>query len=828
MMKKNSSTRRWFLILVLSLPLFVSACLEVDAGGDRGHTSTIKGCESFGFVRPPTWKDGPRYLEFAVTITKQPAGAKILADGELSLEHDTSQSDKSSGKVTSNNIFRFDPKTGAAAGRYSFAYKILGYGKNSHTNYFEEAQKTNSDAYRDVILTEGCKPSQAVISEYDSRITAAEVQSDGGIKVTWSTSQDSLLADDYRLKVVGSGTKTLAIKTGLPQTGEATFSRDELLNAKVVDVVLELHNNQGIAPFFSDTWPEHLLGPGALKPGDPIVRDDEITVNVGEDLIHDITVNDNFSGNTGVVKLSELSTVYYDENGTLGIAKYSMYRSGPMYYKDTYGYTLVRAVYERPGKYITEFETEIASSNKVSTQRLIATVSGKSSSDVNPATNDSFTGLAAFKEQILDVLKNDGLQSPVTITAADYVAGQCDGGCYDVSYPEENMRIDGSVLKFTGPPGNYIYKYTAKDAQGKTGTANVAVELVNFAPVAKDDTAEGKANQDIRIDVLRHDTDENINKALSESDMLRIDSFTQPDQQGGSVWENGNNLMFRTSAAGTYTFKYKAKDSFGGVSDWAKVTVTVTSPNVAPVITSFTKNKSTVIHDPLAGPYDETFTATCAATDINGDTLTYGLTGNGAITNTGTGTWTVNPAPAASGNQTYTCAVSDGQGGSVSATTIVYVTTDLYGHSIPNTGAFVFENVAVGNIAEFTFTAPATASDLIIGCSAFSNPPAAGPPPTVISVDVVPLAAGSWSGTGCAAASSLQMMLVDGVPNVNAFSYTPGQRYVVYLSNPAGPDPMDIHCDVSAWYEFTSPAGLAPQALMNVVRGVANPGAPCP
>lgn len=598
--------------------------------------------------------------------------------------------------------------------------------------------------------------------------------------------------------------------------GSHTFKKSGFGNEKLISVLMEVES--GFVGNYQKWDRIYIKGPAALDPNGPILTDKPATWDTSKPLDPvDMAGGDtdNLAGETATLKLKSITNV-----GTGGEVSHKVDINGTN--------VTPHPPTDVSGAYRYVFDVSFTGGWPNQTRSLTLAV-------IAPGTavaNDDTKTCPAFQEcKVYPAANDENAEGYSLLYLEPYSPGDVVRlGDRKLDGPDPYVTVIGKPAS-DGTPGTYSPTYGLTKGSDASNPAKITFTFVNNAPIAANDSGiEVAANQtvDITDTLLKNDSDPNVNDDLDESDAFYIYGVTQPASSNASVTRNYGKVTFWANAAGTYTFQYQLADLFGATSKWAKVTVTVTSPNVAPVINSLTTNKTSVIHDPFAGPYDETFNATCSATDANGDSLTYTLTGNGAITNTGTGTWTVNPAPAASGNQTYTCTVSDGNGGSDSADTIpqVYVSADLYGHSLPNTGAFDFENVAVGDIAEFEFTAPATASDVMVACSAFSNPVGFGPP-TVVSVDVVPVAAGSWSGGGCAAASALQIMVVDGVPNLDVFTYTPGQRYVVYLSNPAGPDDMDIHCDVSAWYEFTDPAGLAAQALTNVVRGV-NPGGACP
>jgi len=188
----------------------------------------------------------------------------------------------------------------------------------------------------------------------------------------------------------------------------------------------------------------------------------------------------------------------------------------------------------------------------------------------------------------------------------------------------------------------------------------------NVAPVAVDDSATTDEDTAVEVDVLSNDTDEN-------GDSLSVSSASATN---GSVVVNDDNTLTYTPNSdfnGDDTITYEVSDGNGG-SDTGSVDVTVNPVNDAPEITS----SSTVSVDENA-----TAVATIDATDVDGDSITFSITGGADEALFGidsdNGELTLNnaedfEAPTNADNE-YSVEVSaaDGNGGSDSQTLTVSV-----------------------------------------------------------------------------------------------------------------------------------------------------------
>src|SRR5213075_2012755 len=222
----------------------------------------------------------------------------------------------------------------------------------------------------------------------------------------------------------------------------------------------------------------------------------------------------------------------------------------------------------------------------------------------------------------------------------------------------------GTNLLFTPTPnfnGTTTITYTISDGNGGTTTATVTVTVtpVNDAPVAVDDSASTPEDVPVTIAPLANDSD------LDGHPLTIISSTTT---NGTVVIEGGTNLLFTPAPNfnGTTTITYTISDGNGGTAT-ATVTVTVTPVNDPPV----------AVDDSASTPEDVAVTIGPLAndSDLDGDplTITGATTTNGTVVIVGGTNLFYSPTANFNGTTTIPYTISDGNGGTASATVTVTV-----------------------------------------------------------------------------------------------------------------------------------------------------------
>ena len=218
----------------------------------------------------------------------------------------------------------------------------------------------------------------------------------------------------------------------------------------------------------------------------------------------------------------------------------------------------------------------------------------------------------------------------------------------------------------------------------------------NTRPVGIDDSATTDPGQAVSIDVLSNDSDDG---AL---DPLTVTIVDGPDN-GGAVAQAGGNITYTPTGGfqGTDTFTYAVADTEGLVSLPTTVTVTVGSPNDAPVAandSATTDPGQAVVINVLANDTDD-------GTLNSSSVAIIGVASNGTAVVQANGTVSYTPNDGFQGTDMFTYQVADDQGALSDPATVTvtvgsapagkYVTTAQQGIDVENfalTGAFTVES----------------------------------------------------------------------------------------------------------------------------------------
>lgn len=212
---------------------------------------------------------------------------------------------------------------------------------------------------------------------------------------------------------------------------------------------------------------------------------------------------------------------------------------------------------------------------------------------------------------------------------------------------------------FHGSGGTFAGNWAA--AMGGDIEFSIIPTSVNDPPDAVDDTVtidEDSTNN--TIDVLANDSD-------PDGDELTIDSITQGSH--GMVTGSGSDVTYTPDAgySGSDSFSYTVSDGKGG-SDTATVTITINPVNDVPVASddSATTDEDTAVNIDVLGndsdPDGDSLSIDSVSTPSNGEA---------AIETDNTITYT--PNNGFSGNDSFNYTVSDGNGGSDTATVSITV-----------------------------------------------------------------------------------------------------------------------------------------------------------
>ncbi len=252
---------------------------------------------------------------------------------------------------------------------------------------------------------------------------------------------------------------------------------------------------------------------------------------------------------------------------------------------------------------------------------------------------------------LIDVLANDSDPDGDSLTIA--AVTQPNGGSV------ENF---GDFVRFTPSSGFYgqtEFEYTVADGNGGEATARVSVSVNNRAPIAADDQAVSRS-EPVSIDVLANDVD-------PDGDPLSLAGVGAAAH--GQVSVQGDRVIYTPESGyvGDDSFSYEVQDD-GGASATATVTVTVSTPNSPPDArddTLVTRIKPLISVSVLANDWDP-----------DGDELTVVSLANlpegiGAFSIGGGKTVEFRPEGWGGETFSFTYTISDGHGGSDSATVTI-------------------------------------------------------------------------------------------------------------------------------------------------------------
>jgi len=278
----------------------------------------------------------------------------------------------------------------------------------------------------------------------------------------------------------------------------------------------------------------------------------------------------------------------------------------------------------------------------------------------------------------LDVLANDSdadAEDTLTITAVTQGSA---GGV---------VSIDGNLISYdptgvldrlaAGETLTDSFGYTISDSNGGFATATVSITVtgLNDAPLALADSAQTNEDATVTIDVLLNDSDPDSGAILG------ITAVTQ-GANGGLVSFTADGLVYNPNGqfdalvlgeSATDTFTYTVTDN-NGSSVTAAVTVVVNgiaAGNLAPEAGN----------DTLATSEDTALLITRTGllandSDQDGDALSIGTVSqpaHGVLNDNGNGTWTYAPAANYYGTDSFTYVLSDGRGGTATATVNISV-----------------------------------------------------------------------------------------------------------------------------------------------------------
>jgi len=268
-----------------------------------------------------------------------------------------------------------------------------------------------------------------------------------------------------------------------------------------------------------------------------------------------------------------------------------------------------------------------------------------------------------------DVTLETDEDTPLLLSAA-FLASDDDGdplSVHELGPPAHGTALlSGGLIRYLGAPdfhGEDAFAYTVADGRGGLASGRVTVQVlsVNDLPVAREDSATTTELASISVAVLRNDTD-------ADGDALQITAVGEA-ADGTTARGAGDRILYtpRVGFHGEDAFEYTVSDP-SGASATARVSVLVEAENRPPVALddSAETTRDTAV----------TILVTANDSDPNGDALQVTAVSdatNGSALLAGAGAVLYEPDPDFTGADAFEYTVSDGRGGTASASVSVTV-----------------------------------------------------------------------------------------------------------------------------------------------------------
>ncbi|MDH6593098.1 hypothetical protein M2165_002987 [Variovorax sp. TBS-050B] len=237
------------------------------------------------------------------------------------------------------------------------------------------------------------------------------------------------------------------------------------------------------------------------------------------------------------------------------------------------------------------------------------------------------------------------------------------------------VTLDAATGSYTYTPtadynGADSFEVTISDSQGGTARSTVNMTVTPVADIAVDRVST-REDTPINIAVLGNDSFEDAGRAVSAIDGMPITSGGPGVNvaNGTVTLQADGTLRFVPTANFNGTTRFSYTVDSGGVSETADVRVSVTAANDPPVPAD-PGGQPGQRFDAASGSYagttpeDTAFNGRVAASDVDGDTLTYTMRtppAHGTVTlDAATGAYTYTPAADYNGMDSFVVAISDG------------------------------------------------------------------------------------------------------------------------------------------------------------------------
>jgi VCBS repeat-containing protein len=269
----------------------------------------------------------------------------------------------------------------------------------------------------------------------------------------------------------------------------------------------------------------------------------------------------------------------------------------------------------------------------------------------------------------VDMLFDWGSTTNIEVVVPMQVAFNADGTATFTAVDGDGDGLAGNAMTggpFAGFTPVFSGTATIEQAEDATTTVTVEVTAINDAPVSNNDTAATNEDAAVTIDVLSNDTD--VDRDLNGLDDVL--SVTEASAANGSVTINADGTLEYVGNAdfnGVDTITYTITD--GEYTSTSSVTVDVARVNDDPTAgndTATTDEETPITIDVLANDADIDVGDVLTVTSASAPNGTVVINADGTLTYTGNQDFS-------NATDTITYTISDGVGGSATATVDVFV-----------------------------------------------------------------------------------------------------------------------------------------------------------
>jgi len=269
----------------------------------------------------------------------------------------------------------------------------------------------------------------------------------------------------------------------------------------------------------------------------------------------------------------------------------------------------------------------------------------------------------AFSAATQAVTTDEDTAKAVTVTATD---PDNDALTYSVTTaPTKGTVTGGTGGAFTYTPsanfnGSDSFVVTATDPDGATTTqtVNVTVNAVNDAPTVSVATQNLTGTEDTPVTGTTTASDVDAGTTLTYS-------ISTQGKSGAATIDSKGAFTYTPNANANGADSFVVTVSDGKASVNQTVNVTLAAVNDAPTVSAATQTKDTNEDTPVSG--------SVSAADVDGDTLTYTVSTNGAkgsATIDSKGDFTYTPNANANGTDSFVVTVSDGKASATQTVTV--------------------------------------------------------------------------------------------------------------------------------------------------------------